>query len=82
MLEKSAYLIGPPDLMTGGNRPLPIEEYENPLIKEKREKYLESVTSSIEIAKLRHDKKIPEVAFEEKGKIMSINEYNTGPSKY
>ena len=82
ILEKKAYLLSPPDLMTGGNRPIPVEEYENPIVKEKREKYLESVTSSIEIAKLKHNKKIPKVAFEEKGKIISINEASTGASKY
>lgn len=82
MLEKSAYLISPTGLMTGGNRPIPKEEYENPLIKEKREKYLQSVTSLIEIAKLKHDQKIPEVAFEEKEKIISNNEANIGASNY
>ena len=82
ILEKKAYLLSPPDLMTGGNRPIPVEEYENPMVKEKREKYLESVTSSIEIAKLKHDKKIPKAAFEEKGKIISIDEAIIGASKY
>jgi len=82
ILEKKAYLLSPPDLMTGGNRPIPVEEYENPIVKEKREKYLESVTSSIEIAKLKHDKKIPKAAFEEKGKIISIDEAIIGASKY
>ena len=68
--------------MTGGNRPIPIEEYENPLVKEKREKYLETVTSSIEISKLKHNEKIPESAFKEKEKILSLNETSIGASKY
>lgn len=80
MLEKTSFLISPPDLMTGGNRPIPAEEYLNPLLKEKRDK--KSVTSMIEITKLKHDKKIPEIAFEEKEKITPINEASIGPSKY
>jgi len=82
MLEKTSFLISPPELMTGGNRPIPAEDYLNPLLKEKKDKNLESVTSMIEITKIKHDKKIPEVAFEEKGKIISNNEANIGASNY
>ena len=82
ILEKKAYLISPPELITGGNRPIPVEEYENPIVKEKMKKYLESTTSPNEISKMKHNEKIPESAFKEKRKIKPIGESFIGPSKY
>ena len=81
-LEKKAYLITPQGLITGGNRPIPVEEYENPLFKKITQKNFKTPININKISKMKTNQKIPESVFKEKDKINSIEETSIGPSKY